>query len=300
MLKLNRVLMALVLFGYLSSIVACSKTSAETGKTGSSGVSQLFVQTTNSGTWELVDDGQHTLTLMAPGAHVTAFTDRPERLASQMTTEEFLDRWASFGFDVDPPNAAVVVNDATSTESTVVVELSNPQMVGTFIQYTATVLHSPGGTFAQYKVDDDLPATFKDASLFIDNASPNVFQSITIDVSNVEPGQKVGIELSSSGPDVAWSLGSSFKANAGLAITSQSGVLPITLFSVKSSEIQIETASGSDENSLTFSLELYLVGGADIDMFYLQSYSDPGIEITAQIGDSLPQTVSSSLTPFNW
>lgn len=301
MLKLNRVLMALALFGYLSSVVACSKTSAETGETRSSGISQLFVQTTNSGTWELDDDSQHTLTLKTPGAHVTVFTDHPERLASQMTTEAFLDRWASFGFDMDPPNAALVVNDANGTESTVVVELSNPQMVGTFIQYTATLLHNPRGTFAQYEVDDDLPATFKEASLFIDNASPNVFKSITIIVSNVEPGQKVDIEISSDEVDVAWSMGSSFQTTAGLALASQSDVLPITFFSMNSSDITIETATtGANENSLSFNLELYLVGGAGIEYFYLQSNSDPGIEVLAQIGDSTPQTVSSTFTLFSW
>jgi len=297
MIKLNRVLMALVLFGCISSVVACSKTSAHIG---SSGVSQLFVQTTNSGTWELDNDGQHTLTLTAPGAHVTVFTDRPERLASQMTTEEFLNLWASFGFNVDPPNAAIVVNDATATESTLVVELSNPKIIGTSVQYTATVLHNPTGTFAEYEVDDDLPTTFEDASLFIDNASPNVFKVVTIDVSNVAPGQKVGIDLSANGVGVAWSSGPSFQMTAGLTITSVIGVLPVNSFSVNSSSIIIDTTNQGSGDSLAFGLELYLVGGTGISTFYLRSSSDPGVEVTAAIGGSVPQTVNESQTLFSW
>ncbi len=289
--------MALVLFACISSVVACSKTSAQTG---SSGVSQLFVQTTNSGTWELGDHGQHILTLTAPGAHVTVFTDRPERLASQMTKEEFLDLWASFGFDLDPPNAAIVVNDATATKSTVVVELSNPKMVGTSVQYTATVLHNSTGSFAEYEVDDDLPATFEDASLFIDNTSPNLFKVVTICVSNMAPGQTFGMELSANGVNVAWSSGPSFQNTAGLTITSQSGVLPVTSFSVNSSSIIIGTTAEAGGDSLTFVLELYLVGGAGIETFYLRSSSDPGVEVTAQIGNEVPQVVNDSQTLFLW
>jgi hypothetical protein len=87
------------------------------------------------------------------------FSDRPNRLAGHMHTEEFVDDWqqgmGKESFHADPPNATLSVFGKDEIVD-VVVELKNPKLVGNDLVYEITVL----------EVDKPIPSG--PVSLFID------------------------------------------------------------------------------------------------------------------------------------
>lgn len=129
----------------------------------------------------------------------------------------------------------------------------------------------------------------------------NLYQPISIYVTNAAAGQKVSVQLTSNGAPVAWSTGPSFQNIAGIAVTSQSGTLPLLQFNVNSGEIIfLTTSGGGGGGALSFQVSAYLVAEPNIGTFYLRSSSDPGVEVTAAIGNSVPQVVNQSQTLFSW
>ena len=112
----------------------------------------LFVQNAISG----IFDGK-TLTLQGMGPTIF-FSDRPERIAGQVHTQEFVGHWgksADNNFDVDPPNATLSIFGKDKVTSAVV-ELRNPKLVGNTLAYNVKVLKG------------NLPKSFEESSLFID------------------------------------------------------------------------------------------------------------------------------------
>lgn len=70
--------------------------------------SQLFVLNANSGT----RNGDQ-LRLVNVNPDVVWFDDRPSRQAGRQTTLSFVQGWASRGFDSDPPNAVLQVDNSS-------------------------------------------------------------------------------------------------------------------------------------------------------------------------------------------
>lgn len=133
------------------------------------------------------------------------------------------------------------------------------------------------------------------------DCNSNLYQPITIYVANAAAGQKVAVQLTSNGSPVAWSTGPSFQNIQGISVTSQSGTLPLLQFNVNSGEvIFLTTSSGSGGGALSFQVSAYLVAAPDIGTFYLRSSSDPGVEVTVAVGNSVPQVVNQSQTLFSW
>ena len=131
--------------------------------------------------------------------------------------------------------------------------------------------------------------------------STDLYQAITLNVSNAAPGQKVAVQLTSNGVLIGFSTGPAFQNIAGVSVTAQSGSLPLAQFSINSSQTTfITTNSGGSAGALTFQLTAYLVAGKDISAFYLRSSSDPGVQVTAAIGNSVPQVVNQTQTLFSW
>lgn len=126
------------------------------------------------------------------------------------------------------------------------------------------------------------------------------YKQIILNVSNATPGQQVSVQLSSTNVKIAFSTGPAFENIAGIKVAAQSGALPISQFTINSSQTSFLTSSGGGGGSLTFQLTAYLVAGADIKTFYLRSTSDPGVMVTATIGGSLPLLVNATQTLFNW
>jgi len=118
---------------------------------GADDVEFLMVQNCLSGKF----DGQ-VLTMKGVGTTLL-FANRPDRITAHLKTSDFIGMWGE-GEDSlaeDPPNAtlSIFLEDGVSS---VVVMLSDPVYKKGTLKYTTKVL------------DGDMPAKFKEASLFID------------------------------------------------------------------------------------------------------------------------------------
>jgi hypothetical protein len=112
----------------------------------------LIVQNAASITY----DGK-TLTLENVTPQTIMFTDRPQRLAGDISTKRLVDDWSAGkdSFEKDPPNASLSVL-VGEEEQLSVVELTNPRLEGTSLSYDVKVL------------DGTVPASGKSTTLFID------------------------------------------------------------------------------------------------------------------------------------
>ena len=115
-------------------------------------VQYLFVQTAHS-----ISSKGDQLTLHGVGPGTLFFSDRPERITGHGATEEWVKTWSEGedSFSANPPNATLSILGVDEIED-VVVELQNPQLVGSKLTYTVKVL------------DGTLPASGGASSLFID------------------------------------------------------------------------------------------------------------------------------------
>jgi hypothetical protein len=112
----------------------------------------LFVQTAR----EMVGDGER-LILKGVSPVTLFFSDRPERIAGNMSTAKFVPFWSTGkdSFLSDPPNADVTVVNGGELSQTVVV-LSDPVLEGDTLTYRIKTLEGA------------LPAAGSDVSIFID------------------------------------------------------------------------------------------------------------------------------------
>ena len=132
----------------------------------------LFALTTTSGSIRHDSDDEFTLTIHdSESARSIAFTDRPDRLVAHYSFVELLKNWDAFFAD-DPPNAALVMEDDRGSISTVVVELSDPQVTDDVLTFSARDIESESADFFTPDVDASptplADVEFTNASLFID------------------------------------------------------------------------------------------------------------------------------------
>jgi hypothetical protein len=120
----------------------------------SAGANFLFVQTA---TGMAFDADQNRLTLNGVSPVTLFFSDRPERIAGNMTTERFVPFWSEGkdSFLSDPPNADVSIVEDGELRQTVVV-LRDPVLEGEDLSYTVDSL------------EGDMPASGAEVSVFID------------------------------------------------------------------------------------------------------------------------------------
>jgi len=114
----------------------------------------LFVQSAKGMTYDQAS-GKLTLTGISPGT--VFFADRPERIAGNMKTADFVPFWSEGkdSFLSDPPNADVSIVEGKELRQVVVV-LQDPELNGDDLSYTVKVL------------EGELPAEGADVSVFID------------------------------------------------------------------------------------------------------------------------------------
>jgi hypothetical protein len=114
----------------------------------------LFVQTAKAMAF---DADQSRLTLRGVSPVTLFFTDRPERIAGNMSTTRFLSAWSegNDSFQSVPPNADLSIIEAGALRQTVV-ELRDPVLEGENLHYTVKII---GG---------DMPVLGEEVSLFID------------------------------------------------------------------------------------------------------------------------------------
>jgi hypothetical protein len=137
-------------------------------------VSLLYVQTAGSGTFEPIagSSSKFRLVLNDVSPNVVYFSDRPNRLAGQVSTTHFLKR-IGFGGDLNP-NAAIDIQGAPSDSDVIVAALSRPayDRRSKTLSYEITVLDTAREGLASFskEMDERLPARFGSVAIFIDDA----------------------------------------------------------------------------------------------------------------------------------
>jgi hypothetical protein len=157
------------MIGICLFLVACAST---TPPPEASRVSLLYVQTASSGSFEpLPGTNKYRLVLSDVSPRVIYFADRPNRIAGQVSTAEFLDK-IGFGGPLDP-NAAVEIAEGTPDSDLVIAALSKPayDAQSRTLSYEVTVLETPRKGLAVYsdRMDRRLPPHFGAVALFIDD-----------------------------------------------------------------------------------------------------------------------------------
>jgi hypothetical protein len=118
----------------------------------------MFVQTAED---LKVNPAEKTLRLVNVNQQTLYFSDRPKRIAGNLTLPAYLDEWKAGegpdNFTSDPPNATLSVYEPGSEENKlVVVEISHPVMEGKDLIY-------------KYKlIDGEMPKAGGASALFID------------------------------------------------------------------------------------------------------------------------------------
>lgn len=129
-------------------------TSPHTSSQASNRADFLFVQTAKSINY---DAANKKLTLVGVSPVTLFFSDRPERIAGNMTTTAFIPFWSTGkdSFLSDPPNADLSILEGNSLKQVVVV-LKDPVLEGENLSYTIDV------------VEGNMPTSGNNASVFID------------------------------------------------------------------------------------------------------------------------------------
>lgn len=114
----------------------------------------LFVQTAHRMSF---DPATSKLSLHEVSPVTLFFSDRPDRIAGNMSTAAFVPFWSTGrdSFLSDPPNADLSILEGQSLRQVVVV-LRDPVLAGNTLSYTVRVL------------EGQMPATGADISVFID------------------------------------------------------------------------------------------------------------------------------------
>ena len=130
-----------------------NETAAFDSVAGAKEIEALFVQNAGASAY----DGER-LTLSGVGATTLLFSDRPERVAAHVPTDEFVAGWGEGddSFASDPPNAVLSTFDGDEVNDVVVV-LSEPVLSGSDLSYAVEI------------TDGEMPAAGGANSLFIDS-----------------------------------------------------------------------------------------------------------------------------------
>lgn len=137
-----------------ATMVAASAGSALGQQADTPNADYLFVQTAGAMAFAA---GENRLTLRGVSPVTLFFSDRPDRIAGNMTTERFVPFWSEGkdSFLADPPNADVSVLENGRLLQTVVV-LHDPVLEGENLHYTVRIL------------EGDMPVLGGNVSVFID------------------------------------------------------------------------------------------------------------------------------------
>lgn len=119
---------------------------------GTKEIEALYTQSAQGMTYE-----DEVLTLQGISPATIIFSDRPDRIAGHVTTQDFFDSWGEGddNFAENPPNAVLSIFTEDEIVDVVVV-LSDPTFDGEQMSYTIEIL------------EGELPASGGPSSLFID------------------------------------------------------------------------------------------------------------------------------------
>ena len=115
-----------------AKIVSATTTPSGANETDSSnnmtGATFLFIQSAQSGSLSEVNATTSTLELNDVSNKTIMFSDRPDRIVSATNTTDFICNcgMGPNSFDIDPPNAVLVLDDEQQKQELAVIELYNP------------------------------------------------------------------------------------------------------------------------------------------------------------------------------
>jgi hypothetical protein len=175
--SLRRAVPAVALALAASALVAPAAGAQPTG-------GDLYTATAAGGTLtKAPGKAAYTLTLKDPAAKVSAFSDRPARSASTQTLKRFVGDWKANGFTADPPNAALVLDQAPAAHDTYLFELTRPRIArdGDLTFAAKRIGARPAGALEPIaaRADRGTPRGFGRASLFIDDSGTQYQLSVT-------------------------------------------------------------------------------------------------------------------------
>ena len=152
----------------------------------------LFSATATAATTTPVEDGLWRVEMKIPSGEMIRFADRPGRTATHVRVGDVVARWAAYGFDADPPNAALTgravtdaaasdapTSDAGLNETDVAVELTDPSWdaVEKIFEVNARPIGAHEGA--------SLPSALGPVSLFIDDVDATPVSEFTFVVRNL-------------------------------------------------------------------------------------------------------------------
>lgn len=137
-----------------TAVAATASLGARQSRAADQSADFLFVQTASGMAF---DKATSRLKLEGVGATTLFFSDRPERIAGNLSTAAFVPFWSKGkdSFLSDPPNADLSILEAGTLRQVVVI-LEDPQLDGSDLTYTVKVV---GG---------EMPEKGSDVSVFID------------------------------------------------------------------------------------------------------------------------------------
>jgi hypothetical protein len=156
-LFLSTVLLTITSWGFPVTISAQSKPTQQETPSNQK-VQLMFVQTSED---FKANPKDKTLRLVNVNPQTLYFSDRPKRVAGNLTIPAYFDEWTDKAgpdnFKNDPPNATLSVYEGSNKENTLaVIEISNPVMEGKDLIY-------------KYKIiEGEMPKSGGETALFID------------------------------------------------------------------------------------------------------------------------------------
>jgi hypothetical protein len=87
----------------------------------------IAIQHAQSGSIYEINSSSYSLELNDVSDKTILFSDRPDRIVTSVTTDNFIGNWSvgSDSFTVDPPNAVLVIDDVEG-QNDIIIELVNP------------------------------------------------------------------------------------------------------------------------------------------------------------------------------
>lgn len=158
-----------------SFLLAVGSAGAEDKTPPAKSVSLLYVLTADSGTIEPLEGarGQYALQLKGVSPNVVYFSDRPNRIAGQVSVADFL-KSIGFGGKLNP-NAAIDVQGGAKEGDLIVVALGQPvyNAASSSLRFFITILDAPRPGLASFskRMDKAIPRKFGAVALFIDDAA---------------------------------------------------------------------------------------------------------------------------------
>lgn len=128
----------------------------------------------------------------------------------------------------------------------------------------------------------------------------NRYQNVTLQVSNVQAGESITVDVTPNGGNIGWSSGVPFQASGGIKILAESGALPLSQFILNSSSLTVTTSSSGSSGSLQFAVQLSLVADDTVQTFYLRAVSSPSVQVAVALEAGPLQVVNSTMTLFSW